>query len=160
MITSYFNNPPAKYKALIVSAAYALVAVSLASSLYGFYESTKQVGTSLPVSSAASAQPHSSLDMQSTLTAGWFGSEEALQNIGNPHVVLELKGISASDKTKLAGAYIAEPNKPELFYHEGDKLPANAGKLSKVYSDHVLIERAGNSYTLAFPSTKSAKPSD
>ncbi len=151
MITSYSSNRLAKHRTLIVSVACAAVTVSLASSIYGFYESTRKLEASLPVLPAASFQPSIPPDMQNTLSAGWFGtSAEPLQTATDTVVPLELKGISASDKARLAGAYIAEANKPELFYHEGDELPANAGKLFRVYSDHVVIERAGSSYTLAF----------
>lgn len=144
---------------LILSVAGLVVAASFISSIYGFYKNVNSE-TSPSMSITASAQQRPSLDMQNTLAAGWFSSEGVLQNIGSPPVVLELKGVSASDKAKLVGAYIAEPNKPEVFYREGDQLPSNAGKLSKVYSDHVAIERVGSSYTLAFPINKSVQNAD
>lgn len=161
MPARYLNNYSGKSKALILSIASLAVAASLASSIYGFYESSKRLGANLPLPSAATTHPQPSFDIQSTLSAGWFGRPDgALQNIGTTSPNLELKGISASDKTTLAGAYIAEAGKPEAFYREGDQLPGGAGTLAKVYSDHVTIDRAGSSYSLAFPLAKAAKPTD
>lgn len=52
----------------------------------------------------------------------------------------ELRGISTSPQQEMAGAYIAENNTQEKFYHIGDALPNNAGTLLETHTDYIVIK--------------------
>jgi type II secretory pathway component PulC len=82
-----------------------------------------------------------SLNIQNINRLKWFGGipDKAVVSDLSTAVQLELKGISKSGQSQLAGAFIAEKGKPESYYRIGDALPAGAGVLQSVYDDHVIV---------------------
>ena len=62
---------------------------------------------------------------------------------------LALKGVFTEEQGGDSGAIIEEIGRSTEYYRIGDKVPGNA-TLEEVYSDRVLIRRAGRLETLAF----------
>lgn len=150
---------PKRIAPIIIGSAYVLVAISLLGPLYELYTLVHNSRDNLTLPNALPIPPQANVN--NSLSKGWFGNPtEPMLATGNETPALELRGTSSSGKSSLAGAYIAESGKPESFYHEGDSLPANTGKLSKIYSDHVTIEGTGKSYLLAFPTPKTENTTD
>jgi general secretion pathway protein C len=67
---------------------------------------------------------------------------------------LVLKGVFTEDLGSASGAIIEEIGRSTEYYRIGDKVPGNA-TLEEVYSDRVLIRRAGKLETLAFDDVSS-----
>lgn len=62
---------------------------------------------------------------------------------------LMLKGVFTSENASESSAIIEEIGRSAEYYRVGDKVPGNA-TLEEVYSDRVLLRRAGKLETLAF----------
>ena len=67
---------------------------------------------------------------------------------------LKLRGIYSKDDEEAGYALISSGSGPEKFYQVGDPLPGSS-KLSSVFPDRVMLERAGKFETLRMIKTKS-----
>ena len=75
---------------------------------------------------------------------------------------LELQSVFVADETSESAAIVAQRGKPGKLYAVGDMLPGNA-KLIEVFTDRIILRRAGSRETLMFPKSQSqfmAEPID
>jgi len=75
------------------------------------------------------------------------------KNLPKTKLKLTLTGVSASKISEHASALIQGPNKETLNYKVDDELPGGA-ILKEVFSDRVVLERAGRLENLVFVETK------
>ena len=66
---------------------------------------------------------------------------------------LELQGVFMADENQASAAIVAQRGKPGKRYVVGDTLPGNA-KLDEVFTDRIILVRAGVRETLPFPKSK------
>ena len=114
---------------------------------------------SVPVSGDGAVQQQTA---EAVAKLGWFGAvpgeDAGSGNAAKPKLsdIFELKGVSQSPDTVVAGAFIAEKGQmekglAEKYYRRGDALPQNAGKLLDVFADHVTVQSGVSVLTLGFP---------
>jgi general secretion pathway protein C len=111
----------------------------------------------------------SATSIQATSTAASRGGRDTLESVAELHLFgeaapeiapvaeikapetrlrLVLNGVFASDNPGTSMAIIAETGKKDETYFKGDKLPGNA-KLHEIYTDRVILNRAGKLETLS-----------
>lgn len=89
--------------------------------------------------------------------ASLFGEPSRKADLSQPapetRLNMVLKGVFVSENADNSSALIAIDNKPEQNFHIGDELPGS-GTLAGIFSDHIVLERAGGNESLSFPDAK------
>lgn len=134
-MTPAFAPVRAWLRAHAVQGAVLLAAGTVALSVARFAGVVVAAGNMAASSPQTDPEASSGVDIASL---GWFGgaAESGAAFAGG---ALALKGISQSSEAPLNGAFISAQG-VEAFYHPGDMLPGDAGKLLEVFPDHVTIE--------------------
>lgn len=83
--------------------------------------------------------------------------EDAPKDAPKTNLRLRLKGVFMAEDRSQSSAIIEEIGKASEYFKIGDALPGNAS-LADVYTDRVLLNRAGKYETLYFDEATSSKP--
>jgi general secretion pathway protein C len=133
------------------------IAVQLAFIVLGFLGSSGLNSTVTPGNSAAPRTTRPALDVQSIVSAHFFGVAAPSQaqatdanNAPNTTMTLVLAGTIATDDPKHGLAIIGETAANAKVYSVGEAVNGGA-TLHAVYTDRVLLDRGGSIEALALP---------
>jgi len=140
------------------------IAYTLISTLWHFLSGPEQSGQQQPIAGVdRSSRSTAAVDIQSIIGANIFGDisaaplvEKEPEPTNEPaketRLPLTLLGVFQAENAEESAAIVAQKGKAGLRYGVGQTMPGNA-KLVEVYSDHIILRRAGVRETLRFPKT-------
>ena len=104
------------------------------------------------------SNPSKAVDINALVNLHLFGKParedravpQSVANAQATRLPLELKAVFAASENALSAAIIGQKGQRALLYTVGESVPGNA-VLAEVYSQQVLLRRAGKLESLAFP---------
>lgn len=136
------------------------IAYTLATLAWSFFDTPISPVTVADANNGTSTSPRPAANVNWILGKHLFGEAGAApvvsrrdEPVQQTRLPLTLQGVFMADENQASAAIVSQQNKPGKRYIVGDMLPGNA-KLEEVFTDRIILTRAGVRETLQFPKSK------